>query len=161
VRGQLTTPLGRQLVEQFMAAYMKAELRGPPKVVRAAGHSFSDMAAKCVHIVNLASVRHVERIVGRPVDPLRFRANLYLDGAEPWSEFAWLDREIAVGPATLAVFARTTRCEATNVDPSTGQRDMAIPAHLMRALGHQDFGIYAKVVRGGEIAAGAPVTGPL
>jgi MOSC domain-containing protein YiiM len=38
---------------------------------------------------------------------------------------------------------------------------MAIPAHLMRALGHQDFGIYAKVVRGGEIAAGAPVTGPL
>jgi uncharacterized protein YcbX len=161
VRGQLTTPLGRQLVEQFMAAYMKAELRGPPKVVRAPGHSFSDVAAKCMHIVNLASVRQVERIVGRPVDPLRFRANLYLDGAEPWSELAWLDREIAVGPATLAVFARTTRCEATNVDPSTGQRDMAIPAHLMRALGHQDFGIYAKVIRGGEIAAGAPVTGPL
>lgn len=159
-RGQLTTPLGRQLIEQFLAAYMKAELRGAPKIVQAPGHSFSDMAAKCVHIVNLASVREVERIIGRPVDPLRFRANLYLDGMEPWSEFTWLDREISVGPTRLAVFARTQRCEATNVDPATGARDMAIPAHLMRAWGHQDFGIYAKVVTGGEIAVDAPVAGP-
>ena len=160
-RGQLTTPLGRQLIEQFLAAYMKTELRGPPKIVQAPGHSFSDMAAKCVHIINLASVREVERIIGRPVDPLRFRANLYLDGLEPWSEFAWLDREISVGPTKLAVFARTQRCEATNVDPATGARDMAIPAHLMRAWGHQDFGVYAKVVKGGEIAIDAPVTAPL
>ena len=52
------------------------------------------------------------------------------------------------------------RCEATNVDPATGARDMAIPAHLQRTWGHQDFGIYAKVVTGGEIATGAPVTVP-
>ena len=87
-RGQLTTPLGRQLIEQFLAAYMKAELRGPPKIVHAQGHSFSDVAPKCVHIVNLASVRELERTLGRPVDPLRFRANLYLEGVEPWAELA-------------------------------------------------------------------------
>ena len=46
----------------------------------APGHSFSDVAAKCVHIVNLASVRELERDLGRPVDPLRFRANVYLEG---------------------------------------------------------------------------------
>ena len=40
-RGQLTTTIGRRLIEQFIAAYMKAELRGPPKIVYAAGHSFS------------------------------------------------------------------------------------------------------------------------
>ena len=159
-RGQLTTPLGRQLVEQFLGAYMKTELRGAPKIVSALGHSFSDMAAKCVHIVNLATVREVERAVGRSIDPLRFRANLYLEGLEPWSEFTWLNREIGIGPAKLAVFARTQRCEATNVDPATGARDMAIPAHLMRTWGHQDLGIYAKVMSGGEIAIGAPVTAP-
>ena len=159
-RGQLTTPLGRQLVEQFLGAYMKTELRGAPKIVSAPGHSFSDMAAKCIHIVNLATVREVERAVGRPIDPLRFRANLYLDGLEPWSEFTWLNREIGIGPARLTVFARTQRCEATNVDPATGARDMAIPAHLMRTWGHQDLGIYAKVMSGGEIAVGAPVTAP-
>lgn len=160
VRGQLDTALGRQLIEQFIAAYMKAELRGAPKIVHAPGHSFSDVAAKCVHIVNLASAREVERAVGRKIDPLRFRANVYLDGLPPWTECKWLDREIAIGPARLRVFARTQRCEATNVDPGTGARDMAIPAALMRTWGHEDFGIYAKVVAGGVLAVGAPVSVP-
>jgi uncharacterized protein len=160
VRGKLTTPLGRQLIEQFVAAYMKAELRGPPKIVHAEGHSFSDVAAKCVHIVNLASVRELERTLGRPVDPLRFRANLYLDGVAPWAELGWIDREIGLGNSTLGVFARTTRCEATNVDPARGVRDMALPAHLQRTWGHADFGIYAKVVTGGEVAVGNPVAPP-
>ena len=101
VSGRLDTPLGRQLIEQFIAAYMKAELRGAPKIVHAPGHSFSDVAAKCVHIVNLASVRELERAMGRKVDPLRFRANVYLDGLAPWAEFEWLDREIGIGPARL------------------------------------------------------------
>jgi MOSC domain-containing protein len=159
-RGQLSTPLGRQLIEQFMAAYMKSDLRGAPKIVHASGHSFSDVAAKCLHIVNLASVLELERVVGRPVDPLRFRANLYIEGAAPWAEFGWLDKTIGVGLARLAAFARTSRCEATNVDPATGARDMAIPAHLQRTWGHDDFGIYAKVVTGGEIGVGAAMAVP-
>src|SRR5262245_60039562 len=83
-RGQLATPLGRRLIEQFIAAYMTSELRGAPRIVHAAGHSFSDVAAKCVHIVNLASVRELQRVLGRPIDPLRFRANLYLEEVAPW-----------------------------------------------------------------------------
>jgi uncharacterized protein YcbX len=159
-RGQLTTPIGRQLIEQFIAAYMKSELRGRPKIVHAPGHSFSDVSAKCLHIINLASVRELERTLGRPVDPLRFRANLYVEGAEPWAEFQWLDKEIDVGPCRLAVYKRTSRCEATNVDPATGARDMAIPAHLVRTWNHQDFGIYAKVISGGDIAVGASIKAP-
>jgi uncharacterized protein len=157
-RGQLTTPIGRSLIEQFLAAYMQAELRGRPKIVSAAGHSFSDVSAKCVHIVNLASVREVERHVGRPVDPLRFRANLYIDGLEPWVELGWLDKAVAVGAAQLKVFMRTQRCAATNVDPANGTRDMAIPAALQRGWGHMDFGIYAKVASSGLIATGDAVT---
>jgi uncharacterized protein YcbX len=159
-RGQLSTPLGRQLIEQFFAAYMKAELRGAPKVVHADGHSFSDVSAKCLHIVNLASLRELEKVVGRPVDPLRFRANIYLDGLPPWSEFSWENKEIGLGPVRLKVFARTQRCEATNVDPANGARDMAIPAQLTRAWGHQDFGIYAKVIAGGDLTVGDTVAPP-
>lgn len=153
-RGDLRTRLGRQMIEQFLAAYMKVELRGPPHIVSAPGHSFSDMAAKCLHIVNLASVRELERAVERPVDPLRFRPNLVIDGLEPWAEFTWLDRQIVAGSARLVGFARTSRCEATNVDPQTGARDMAIPAALMRTWGHTDFGIYARVESGGRIGKG-------
>ena len=153
-RGQLTTPTGRQMIEQFMAAYMKGSLRGAPKVVRAEGHSFSDVAAKCLHIVNLASLQEVERAAGRPLDPLRFRANVYVDGVAPWAEFGWLGKVIRIGEVGLEGFDRTTRCEATSVNPLTGGRDLAIPALLQRSYGHSDFGIYAKVVTGGRLATG-------
>lgn len=153
-RGDLSTPLGRKMIEQFFAAYMKSELRGAPRIVSSEGHSFSDVPSKCLHIVNLASVRELERLTGRSLDPLRFRANLHIDGVPAWKELEWLDKSLAIGDVRLSVFARTQRCEATNVHPGTAKRDMAIPAVLSRSLGHSDFGIYAKVAVGGEIAVG-------
>jgi uncharacterized protein YcbX len=150
-RGALNTPLGRKMIEQFFAAYMKAELRGAPKVVSAPGHSFSDVAPKCVHIVNLASVRDLERVIGRPVDPLRFRANLYIDGVPPYAELGWSNKTLRISGAEMSVFARTQRCDATNVDPQSGARDMAVPATLSRTYAHTDFGIYAKLTVAGEI----------
>ena len=159
-RGQLTTKLGRQMIEQFLAAYMKAELRGAPRIVVAPGHSFSDVAAKCLHIVNLATVRELEKAAGRPVDPLRFRPNVIIDGLKPWAEFGWPDQQITVGGVQLDVFARTSRCEAVNVDPQTGVRDMAIPAVLQRTWGHTDFGVYGTVASAGAIAPGDTVSEP-
>jgi uncharacterized protein len=157
-KGALNTPLGRSMIEQFLAAYMKSELRGAPKIVSADGHSFSDVASKCLHIVNLASVRDLERVTGKAIDPLRFRANVYLEGVAPWDEFKWLDKTLTMGGAKLVVFARTQRCDAINVDPVTGKRDMGLPATLSRTYGHTDVGIYAKVSVGGHIACGDGVT---
>lgn len=154
VRGDLSTKAGRALIEQFFAAYMKDDLRGAPRIVEAPGHSFSDVAAKCLHIVNLASVRELERVVGRSVDPVRFRPNVVIDGATPWEEFNWVGKEICAGSVRLEVFKRTERCAATNVDPATGARDMDLPAQLARRWGHTDFGVYARVVAAGVIAPG-------
>ncbi len=159
-RGELSTSVGRQIIEQFFAAYMQGELKGPPKVLSAPGHSFSDVAAKCLHIINLASLRELERVVGRPVDRRRFRANVYIDGVPPWAEFQWLGQRVRIGGIEVEGFRRTGRCEATNVDPVTAQRDMTVPALLQRTWGHADFGIYAKVVSGGSVSVGdaiAPV----
>lgn len=159
-RGQLSTKLGRSMIEQFLAAYMKADLRGAPHIVSAPGHSFSDVAKKCVHIVNLASVRELERVSGRPVDPLRFRPNIVIDGLEPWVEFQWIGKAITIGSARLDVFKRTERCDATNVDPRSAARDMAIPALLLRTYGHTDFGVYATVAEGGRVTTGDSVSAP-
>ena len=156
-RGQLSKPTGRHLIEQFIAAYMQGAVRGAPKIVHAEGHSFSDVSAKCLHIINLASVRELERVAGRPVHPLRFRANVHIDGIPPWVELSWVGKTLTLGAATLSVIDRTTRCEATNVDPTSGARDMAIPSLLQRTWGHTDFGIYAKVTIGGPIAVGDAV----
>ena len=153
-RGQLSSKLGRQMIEQFLAAYLKGDLRGPPRIVAASGHSFSDMDEKCVHLVNLATVREIERTLGKPVDPLRFRANIYFDNAPAFAETQCIGREFSVGSVRLQAFAMTERCEATNVDPATAARDLAIPQHLLRTYGHAEVGIYARVIGGGRIAEG-------
>jgi len=93
-------------------------------------------------------------MVGQPVHPLRFRANLYVEGWPPWHEFDLLDRTLAIGEARLRVVKRITRCAAVDVDPDTAARDLAIPQALMRRLGHNECGIYAEVIAGGTIAAG-------
>ncbi len=153
-RGALNTKLGRQMLEQFFAGYMKSELKGPPRIVLAPGHSFCDVAEKCLHFVNLATVRDIERLAGRPLNPLRFRANVYFDGLEPWREAKWVGCEIVAGTARLRVFAETERCDATNVDPQTAKRDASIPPMLMRTFGHSHVGFYASVVAAGVIRPG-------
>lgn len=153
-RGDLRTSEGRATIEQFFAAYCADELRGPPRILHGDGHSFSDVAAKVVSIINLASVAALENAVGAPVDPLRFRGNVYVSGWPAWHEFDLLGKTVEAGPARLKVTKRIVRCAATNVEPGTGIRDLEIPKTLMQAFGHMDCGIYAQVISGGKIAAG-------
>jgi uncharacterized protein len=154
-RGDLRSSSGRAVVERFFNDYCAAERRGRPKVLTAPGHSFSDVSRKVVSIINLASVRALEAVVGAKVDPLRFRANLYVSGWPAWHEFALLGRTVKVGrEAQIRLVKRIVRCAATNVDPQTGARDLAIPDSLARAFGHGDCGVYGEVVTGGEIAVG-------
>jgi uncharacterized protein YcbX len=154
VRGDLRTPEGRTAIETFIAAFCVDDLRGPPKLLHAPGHSFSDVAKKVVSIINLASVAAVEDAVGTGVDPLRFRGNVHVAGWPAWHEFDLLGQEIALGSARAKVVKRIVRCAATNVDPATGIRDLQIPNTLMQRFGHMDCGVYAEVVTGGEISVG-------
>jgi MOSC domain-containing protein len=154
-RGDLQTPEGRAAIEHFFADFCDDELRGPPKVLHAPGHSFSDVARKVISIINLASVAAVENAVGAPVHQLRFRGNLYVSGWPAWHELELVGREIAIGSsARLKIVKPIERCAATNVDPDTGIRDLNIPQTLIRTFGHTDCGIYGEVVAGGEISVG-------
>jgi len=159
-RGDLRTADGRAAIERFFASFSADELRGPPKLLHADGFSFSDVAAKVVSIINLNSVADLENYVGAPIDPLRFRANLYVTGWPAWQELDMVGRTISIGDGVLAkIVKRIVRCAATNVDPTTGMRDLAIPDTLMKTFGHADCGIYAQVVMAGEIAVGDGVSG--
>ena len=153
-RGDLRRAEGRAVIEEFFAGFCNDELRGPPKILQAPGHSFSDVAKKVVSIINLASVSAVENAVGAPLDPLRFRGNIYVQGWPAWHEFDLLGKTFATGSARLKVVKRIARCAATNVEPRTGIRDLQIPETLMRAFGHSDCGIYTEVVAAGAISPG-------
>jgi uncharacterized protein YcbX len=153
-RGDIETADGREAIETFFADNFSSELKGPPKILSAPGHSFSDVAAKVVSIINLASVAAIEDVLGQPVDPLRFRGNLYVSGWLAWHEFSLSGHELAIGETRLRVVKVTERCAATNVDPVTAERDMNIPQTLMRNFGHTDCGVYAEVIAGGTVATG-------
>jgi uncharacterized protein len=158
VQGDLETTEGRAAIEAFFIENFAQELKGPPKLLESHGHSFSDVAKKVVSIINLASVRAIESMVGGAVHPLRFRANLYVEGWPAWHEADLVGERLAIGAARLNVVKRITRCAAVNVDPDTAARDLEIPETLMRRFGHNECGIYAEVVAGGEIAVGDAIT---
>jgi uncharacterized protein len=153
-RGVISSPSGRMVIEQFFGAFLKNLARGQPKLVHAPGHHFADAPEPFVSLINLASVKDLERVVGKPVDPLRFRGNVYVDGLPAWAEFDWVGCGVTIGSVRLEVAERITRCAATNVDPATGNRDLNLPAALQRAYGHVDMGVYARVAGNGRIAVG-------
>jgi uncharacterized protein YcbX len=153
--GDLETAEGHAAIEAYFAEGFASELRGAPKILSGRDHSFSDVARKVVSLINLDSVRAVENMVGgAAVHPLRFRANLYVEGWPAWHELDLQGRTLAIGKARLKVIKRIVRCAAVNVDPETARRDLEIPPAIMRRLGHMDCGVYAEVIADGAISIG-------
>jgi len=96
----------------------------------------------------------VDRVGRQPVNPIRFRANFTVTGAERWEERDWIGYDLAIGEARLRVEKPIERCAATNVDPDTATRDINIPMVLERGFGHVEFSVYARVTLPGTIRLG-------
>lgn len=153
-QGQVDTAVGRQQLEAFMATYLQGEIPAPPKLVYAqdVDYTFSDVAARVISCINLATLRELSQVFGKALHPLRFRANLYFDECDAFAELNWVGKTLQLGTATVQVLKAIERCAATNVNPETAQRDLQIPQTLMQTFGHRHCGIYVQVVEAGEIA---------
>ncbi|HLY46343.1 MAG TPA: MOSC domain-containing protein [Stellaceae bacterium] len=165
LRARITEPEGCRRVSDFLADFLGPTVERPLRIVEAPGHAFADARRKpnatsdqYVSLINRASIAALEAVVAAPVEPLRFRANVYFEGPPAWTELAWIGSEIALGPTRLRAIAAITRCAATKVNPATAARDIDVPAALQRGFGHNLMGVYAEVVAGGEIAAGDELT---
>jgi len=109
-------------------------------------NSFSPLSWR-VSVINLETLKDIERIVGRPVEPERFRANIYIEGLPAWQEFEWVGKEILVnGTPAFRAMERIGRCIATGVNPKTGERDLHIPRTLLDHYDHKDCGLYLEPV---------------
>lgn len=162
----ITEAGGRQAIEAFFAEFLTGHPGGRPKLVEAPGHSFYDAKQrpnsttnKYISIINLASITDVERAARVPVDPLRFRANLYFSGTPAWGELSWMGTDLTIGMARLRVVSPITRCPATSVNPATAERDLDIPQLLQSEFGHNHMGIYAEVRGGGTVATNDRLSG--
>ena len=151
----LSTKHGRAAVEAFIQT--QVPLQAAPKLLHAPDGHFMDKPDNVMSCINLATVRSLEKEWGVAIDPLRFRANFYIDGVEPWREFDWIGSDITLGDALFRVDRRNGRCGATNVNPATGERDLDIPGSLRRTFGHKDLGIYLVARTSGKVVVGDPV----
>ena len=153
-RGDLGTSIGRNMIEQFIAAFMSEELKGPPRILHAEDHHFTDTQEPLIHIINLQSVEALSKLVNLELTPERFRANIHLTGLEPWAERSWLDKSILIGEVEIKPVAETSRCAAVNVDLETAKRGKSLPATLAQHFGDNTFGIYGEIVKGGHLSVG-------
>lgn len=159
--GSLGDLAGQQAFAAWLTPLLGDEVRGPLRVIEAPGHRFMDHPLGAVSIVNMATVRDLQDKIGRPVDPLRFRGNIYVEGWPAWIENTWTGRELMIGFARAKVFKPIVRCAATHVDPVTAQRDMDVVKALFDNYGHMNLGIYVHVVDGGRLTVGDACTEPL
>lgn len=105
-----------------------------------------------VSILSLNSLAALEARVGQPLGINRWRGNLWIEGCPPFAERDLIGQIIRIGGVELRVTDRIGRCDATSADTGTGQRDLDMVETLGRLYGRTDFGIYAEVITGGEIA---------
>jgi uncharacterized protein YcbX len=149
---------GRAAFASWLGEVLGDAARGPLRVLPAPGrHRFMDHPQGFVSIINLNSVRDLAAKLGRPVDPRRFRANLYVEGWPAWAETISMAGSVRLGEAQARLFKPIVRCLATHVDPDTAQVDLEVTKALFDHYGHSSCGVYVAVTKGGRIARGDPV----
>jgi len=126
--------------------------RQPTGLAKAPARGMTDTDYSSVSIMTQASHNAVSQKLGRPLEIERWRGNIWLDDSGPWEELEWLGKEIQIGEAILHVVEPIRRCKHTMANPRTGKRDADTLGVLRDGWNHQDFGVYAKVIKGGKIA---------
>jgi uncharacterized protein YcbX len=138
----------------WAAPLWPADRPGPARLVRAPGHGMTDMPDPYVSLGSLASLAALSARAGVALDMRRFRINLWLDGLAPWEEAEWVGRRFHLGAVLLEGAEPIGRCRAPEANPATGRRDVNVLALLEAARQDTIFGLYARVIEGGEVARG-------
>ncbi|MET1080238.1 MAG: MOSC domain-containing protein [Pseudomonas sp.] len=71
-------------------------------------------------LIGQGSLDDLAARVGRPLEMLRFRPNLVVEGAAAYAEDQW--RRIRIGDLEFRVAKGCSRCIMTTLDPATGER---------------------------------------
>jgi len=159
--GRLAEAASREAFAAWLTEFLGDDVNGPLRVVEAPGeHRFTDHPKGQVSIVNLASLRDLGRRIGVELDPLRFRANLYVEGWPAWAETGWTGKALMLGWARAEVFKPIVRCAAIHVDPTTAERDLDLTKALFDHYGNMHCGVYAQVTSPGVVALGDAATAP-
>jgi uncharacterized protein YcbX len=159
--GRLAEAAGREAFAAWLGELLGPEAPGPLQVLQAPpSHRFTDHPQGQVSLINLASVRDLAERMGVEIDPLRFRANLYVEGWPAWVENDWTGESLRLGGVAARMLKPIVRCAATHVNLKTARRDLEITKALFDSYGHMHCGIYLQVTAQGRLAVGDACQGP-
>ena len=71
-------------------------------------------------VIGQASLDDLSQRIGRPMEMLRFRPNLVIEGGEPFAEDGW--KRLRIGDVEFRAVKPCSRCILTTIDPQTGER---------------------------------------
>jgi uncharacterized protein YcbX len=100
----------------------------------------------------------VELLVGRPLEPLRYRPNIFALAAPGFDarEHALVDTTLRAGTVRLHVVATIGRCVTTTYDLATGEGDPAVLREVAQRRANT-VGVYCAVEHPGAIAHADPI----
>ena len=112
-------------------------------------------------LIGQASLDDLVQKVGRPLEMLRFRPNLVIEGSEAFAEDGW--KRIRIGDVEFRVVKPCSRCILTTIDPQTGARseDREPLATLQKYRAQADGAMFGQnLVNDGNglLEVGMPVT---
>jgi uncharacterized protein YcbX len=112
-------------------------------------------------LIGQASLDDLAARVGRPLEMLRFRPNLVIDGATPYAEDDW--GRLRIGEVEFERVKPCSRCAIPTLDPHTGERaEDGEPLRTLATYRRDAGGVYFGqnlIPRGtGVLEVGMPVT---
>ena len=110
-------------------------------------------------LVSDASIGELTKLWGKELDGRRFRQNLVLSlvNKTPFLEEQWFGKRILIGnEVELEIKRYCERCMIITVDPSDSQRDPTLLKTVVKERNNH-FGVYASVIKSGEIRVGDQV----
>ncbi len=143
---------GASAMGALLGDFLGLRKNDAPVLVHARRGGFFDTLDGEISILNLASLRELEKAAGVKIDPLRFRPNIIIDGVPPWQEFGWAGKTGQLGSAEIYFTKPTGRCLATHANPETGTRDLKTMHLLKDNFGHTQMGVYAQIRRDGMVS---------
>lgn len=146
---------GERLIE-WVRPLWPERAPAPTRLVKGAA-IWTDSKWPWLSILSLDSLAELERKTGQSLGTHRWRGNLWVQGWQPFQERELIGHVIRIGDVELRITDHIGRCGATNVDTESGKPDIDMVETLDRLYGHTDFGIFAEVVTGGDIAIGDEV----
>ena len=152
-------------VLQEPAKLVKTDSKNPRKINPKYNTNEEEVISFCdaapIHLVSKASLADLNTHLDEPVSVSRFRPNLVIEGANPWSEDQW--RQVEIGGCTFDVVAKTIRCNFLTIHPKTTKRNenqepLRTLSKIKKSENKVTFGIYLVPRKLGVIKKGDKVT---